>query len=198
MEVYNDDNTRTIVHAMSISNSFGLASGVQGTVSTIGSAYNTSAPVADYSSFDAAFSSANVASYPGRRTNETSSVPMQIKPWQHNYEKMSAESDILFNTYNFIKNVRRPGDISSPIICMSMYNYLVAKSISDSKMDIGNWFSRETFTAEDVCTPASYVGVMRNEMALSGKSEFMADASDPHSRLFNVSFKTTPYKPPKP
>lgn len=171
---------------MSIDSSFGLAAGVQGTVGSIGSAYNTTAPVAEYSSFDAAFSSANVASYPGRRTNETSSVPMQIKPWQHNYEKLSAESDILFNTYNFINNARRPGDISSPIICMSMYNYLVAKSISDSKSDIGNWFLHSAFGSDQRCVPASYVGVMRNEMALSGKAEFMADASDPHSRLFNV------------
>lgn len=126
--------------------------------------------------FSSSFTSFESSEHPGKRTNETSSVPIQVRPFREGYERAVNVGDILFNLLPGMSAYSAPSmAVSEVIVNLPVANRLLLKNPSYFRTETGS--------------PA-FVGIFRNEMSLSGK-EFFVSNVDPHSRLFNVDVAGT-------
>ena len=98
-------------------------------------------------------------SWPGKRTNEVSSVPIQVKPFKNGFERCYNEADILLSMHPSMtdgtgSSARNPAEVLASLQLVNYYEIT-------GQMGTG-WLKEG-----DDKLPA-FVGVLRNEMATSG------------------------------
>ena len=133
-------------------------------------------PVSHSGDFSSSFSNFETSEHPGKRTNEVSSVPVQVRPFREGYERACNVGDVLFNLLPGMSSYAAPGAaVSEVIVNLPVVNRVLLQNPDYYKISAG--------------APA-FVGVFRNEMAMSGK-EFFVSNTDPHARLFNIDVAGT-------
>ena len=126
--------------------------------------------------FTSSFSSFQQEDHPGKRTNEVSSVPIQVRPFKEGFERHVNVGDIVFNLLPSMSVFSAPSmAISEVLVNLPVLNMVLLGGAKYVNVDKGF---------------PLYVGVHRNEMAMSGKESFVSN-TDPHSRLFNVDVMGT-------
>ena len=135
---------------------------------TFGAPANPPSHAGDFSS---SFSSFETSEHPGKQTNAVSSVPVQVRPFKEGYERSCNVGDVLFNLLPGMSSYSAPAvAVSEVVVNLPVANRVLLDNPRYYKVQQG--------------APA-FVGIFRNEMALSGK-EFFVSNTDPHSRLFNI------------
>ena len=127
--------------------------------------------VADKSSFNDAFSNFVTNPWPGKRTNETSSVPDQVRPHREHYERSIMESDMLWSIHDWVKD--KSGSIvashATPFASLSYVNYLINNAGDESQQ---KWLVDNNSAGLNIGVPAKFVGVVRNEVRFKGIQGF--------------------------
>jgi hypothetical protein len=129
-------------------------------------------PVAGHNSFNDAFANYVTNPWPGKRTNETSSVPMQIKPYREGYERVFKESDMIFNLHLWQKDqgTSLQTATSHSVANLAYLNYLLC-NMGDPEQR--KWLGQGDLGLPALSSPGNevdilmmapqFVGVMRNE-----------------------------------
>ena len=133
-------------------------------------------PVSHAGDFSSSFSNFETSEHPGKRTNEVSSVPVQVRPFREGYERACNVGDILFNLLGGMSSYSAPAAaVSEVIVNLPVTNRIL--------LDNPDYYNSSKGSP-------SFIGIFRNEMALSGK-EFFVSNTDPHARLFNIDVAGT-------
>lgn len=109
-------------------------------------------------------------------------MPIQVRPFREGYERACNVGDLLFNLLPGMSSYSAPAvAVSEVVVNLPVANRILLNN------------GPENFYKTEKGAPA-FLGIFRNEMALSGK-EFFVSNTDPHSRLFNVDVAGTTKTP---
>ena len=133
----------------------------------------------EHGSFAAAMASPDTQKWPGMQTNEVSTVPVIGRPFKEGFERGYGGGEVLFNLKLPTISVATEQSGGCAIVSLPTLNYyLDCLSTPRSQANhVADWMPDNDFhsTATNCLDNMRFLGVLRNIMATSGKSEVCYD-----------------------